>query len=161
MDTVRFTQIASPLGELLATDHGSGLSGLYFPGHQRGPEIEAAWRRDVGPFRPLIENLEVYFEGGRPGFAFPLDLRGTELQIQVWEALLACPYGRTTSYGQIARTVDRPSASRAVAGAIGRNPVSIVVPCHRVIGADGRLTGYAGGLPRKQQLLRLEGVLAA
>lgn len=103
--------------------------------------------------------LEEYFDGRRRIFELPLDLRGTRFQRDVWNAVAAIPYGHTASYGQIARLIGRPDASRAVGAANGQNPVPIVVPCHRVIGANGSLTGYGGGLPLKRRLLALEGLL--
>jgi methylated-DNA-[protein]-cysteine S-methyltransferase len=107
-----------------------------------------------------VQQLQAYFAGQRKDFDLPLDLRrGTPFQQAAWQALRALPYGATTSYGALSAAIGRPRAMRAVGAAIGRNPVSIIVPCHRVIGANGALTGYAGGLPRKQALLQLEGVL--
>jgi len=104
----------------------------------------------------IIAELDAYFAGSLKKFSVPLDLRGTEFQRRVWELLLHIPYGETRSYGQIARAIGRPEASRAVAQAVGTNPVAIIVPCHRVIGASGGLVGYGGGLHRKQALLELE-----
>ncbi len=112
--------------------------------------------RDAGAASPVAEQLREYFAGERERFDVPLAARGTEFQRRVWEALRAIPYGETASYGQIARAVGRPAASRAVGAANGRNPISIVVPCHRVVGAGGALTGYGGGLDRKARLLDLE-----
>lgn len=161
MDLVRYTELPTPIGALIATDRGSGLASLTFPDQRGAPTIDADWRRDPGPFREVAAALEAYFAGAATGFDLELDLRGTDLQRQVWQTLLTCGYGTTTTYGEVARAIGRPTAVRAVAGAVGRNPVAIVVPCHRVIGADGSLTGYAGGLARKHHLLALEGVLAA
>jgi len=158
---VRFTQIPTPLGDLLATDLGDGLASLTFPDQRGATPIAADWHRDSGPFREVAVAVEAYFAGDPVEFDLPLDLRGTELQRQVWQSLLACPYGRTTTYREVAQQVGRPTAARAVGGAIGRNPVAIVVPCHRVIAVDGSLTGYAGGVDRKRHLLALEGVLVA
>ena len=111
--------------------------------------------------REAISQLQAYFSGRRADFHLPLDLdSGTPFQQNVWRALLALGHGQTTSYGELSARIGKPSAVRAVGSAIGRNPLSIVVPCHRVLGADGSLTGYAGGLERKVALLRLEGVLA-
>lgn len=158
---VRFTQIPTPIGDLLATDLGAGLASLTFPDQRGATPIAADWQRDPGPFREVAEAIEAYFAGEPVEFDLPLDLRGTELQRQVWQALLDCPYGRTTTYREVAQQVGRPTAARAVGGAIGRNPVAIVVPCHRVIATDGSLTGYAGGVDRKRHLLALEDVLVA
>ena len=157
---VRFTQIPTPIGDLLATDLGDGLASFTFPNQRGAAPIGADWHRDPGPFREVAAAVDAYFAGEPVEFDLPLDLRGTDLQRQVWEALLDCPYGRTTTYGEIAQQVGRPTAVRAVGGAIGRNPVAIIVPCHRVISTNGNLTGYAGGVERKRHLLALEGVLA-
>ncbi len=156
MHHVRSDRLPSRLGDLLVTDHGRGLSGLYFPDHRRGPEVASAWREDPAPFRDLADLLEVYLRGEPVRFEVPLDLRGTAFQVEVWEELRQVPSGSTVSYGELAATVGRPGAARAVAAAVARNPVSIVVPCHRVVGANGALTGYAGGIERKRALLSLE-----
>ncbi len=161
MDQVRYTTLSSPLGDLLLHDHGRGLSGLTFPGHRGAPTPAPGWQHEPAAFTAVAEQLAAYLAGELTAFALSLDLRGTELQRTVWAELCRCPYGRTTTYGELARRVGRPGAARAVAGAVGRNPVAIVVPCHRVIGADGRLTGYAGGLQRKRWLLAHEGVPVA
>lgn len=107
---------------------------------------------------PYVEQLEDYFRGQRQTFDIPLDLHGTDFQISVWQALLRIPYGTTKAYSEIAKEINRPKAVRAVGGAIGANPVSIVVPCHRVIGKDGTITGFGGGLEMKEELLRIEGI---
>lgn len=154
---IRYTRLASPLGELLLTDHGAGLSGLYFDGHRRGPRVEEpTWRADDAPFAEVATQLSDYFAGSVTAFDVPLDLRGTPFQREVWAALLAVPYGTTTTYGRLAEALDRPGGARAVAAAVARNPVSVIVGCHRVVGNDGRLTGFAGGLDRKRWLLDLE-----
>ena len=158
MTDVRYDRLPTRLGDLLVTDHGRGLSGLYFPGHRRGPEVEASWIEDPEPFRTLAGLLGTYLRGEPVSFEVPLDLRGTALQLQVWTELRRIPAGTTVSYGELAATVDRPGAARAVAAAVARNPVSIVVPCHRVVGANGALTGYAGGIERKRALLAMERV---
>jgi methylated-DNA-[protein]-cysteine S-methyltransferase len=155
--TTSFIEHSSPLGTLLlaATDHG--LCGLYFEQHKYfdGPQD---WRRD--PAHPLLQRaaqqLDEYFAGRRTAFDVPLDLSGTPFQQAVWEQLQALPFAATTTYQQIAHRVARPNAVRAAGTAIGRNPVSIIVPCHRVLGASGALSGYAGGLERKRFLLGLE-----
>jgi methylated-DNA-[protein]-cysteine S-methyltransferase len=115
------------------------------------------WVEDDEKLKPYTEELEQYMEGARTDFTVPIDLQGTPFQKQVWEAMSKVPYGRTASYADIATELNRSSAVRAVGTAIGRNPVLIVVPCHRIIGKNGSLTGYRGGLPMKEQLLRLEG----
>ena len=110
--------------------------------------------------QPYVSELEEYFSGSRRDFSFPLDLRGTDFQLACWRALLAIPYGETRTYGDLARTIDKPHAFRAVGMANNRNPIAIVVPCHRVIASDGTLCGYGGGLNVKRKLLELEGALS-
>jgi len=153
--------LPSPLGEILLTFGDDVLTGLYFIGQKDQPAIGADWVRDDDhPLaRRMAAQLARYFDGESVDFDVPLQLRGTPFQQRVWEALRAIPPGRTLCYGDVARQVGAVAAVRAVGAAIGRNPVSIVVPCHRVIGRNGTLTGYAGGLARKQHLLQLEGVL--
>ncbi|MCF8168346.1 MAG: methylated-DNA--[protein]-cysteine S-methyltransferase [Rhodoferax sp.] len=141
---------------LAAGEHG--LMGVWFEGQTHFPDV-THWRMD--PLHPILcmaaKQLAQYFAGERLGFDLPLDLRsGTEFQQRVWHCLLAIRPGTTTTYGAIAGFLDQPTAAMAVGGAIGRNPMSIVVPCHRVLGADGTLTGFAGGLERKFDLLQLE-----
>ena len=151
------TTIASPCGELIAISDGESLTSLEFPG--RGPSPSGA-TRDDGPFREVRAQLDAYFAGERRAFDLPLAADGTPFQRDVWAALVAIPYGATTSYGELARAIGRPAAVRAVGAANGANPIAIVVPCHRVIGKDGTLTGYGGGLPRKRLLLALEARVA-
>ena len=151
----------SPLGPVRLAASEAGLCGLWFEGDPHQPDLTAvAVDRQHPLLQQAVQQLQAYFAGQRKDFDLPLDLsRGTPFQQAAWQALRALPYGATTSYGALSATIGRPRAMRAVGAAIGRNPVSIIVPCHRVIGANGALTGYAGGLPRKQALLRLEGVL--
>ncbi|GAC1625359.1 MAG: methylated-DNA--[protein]-cysteine S-methyltransferase [Nevskia sp.] len=149
----------SPLGELLLAGDGERLSHLYMETHGVWPAKRADWRWDEAPFRNVIAQLRAYFAGELKQFDVPLAARGTEFQQRVWQALLEIPYGVTTSYGELARRLGDAKASRAVGLANGRNPVSIIVPCHRVIGADGSLTGYGGGLDNKLWLLRHEGAM--
>jgi methylated-DNA-[protein]-cysteine S-methyltransferase len=157
--TFSYKTMASPVGELklVASDHG--LSAILWenddPARVRlGPLVE-----DVD--HPILieaeRQIDEYFAGGRKAFTVPLDFHGTEFQRSVWAALLAIPYGETRSYAEIARAVGRPTAFRAVGAANGRNPISIIAPCHRVIGTNGALTGFAGGLKAKELLLGLEG----
>lgn len=156
----------TPLGEMLALVSGRGLCLLEFSERTRGLDREIAQVQAArgGPAEPgesaltrqLGHELASYFAGERKTFDVPLDLVGTPFQQEVWRALLAIPYGRTRSYAEQARQVGRPTAMRAVAAANGANKISIVVPCHRVIGSDGSLTGYGGGVPRKHWLLALE-----
>jgi methylated-DNA-[protein]-cysteine S-methyltransferase len=137
-----------------------GVAGIWFEGQRHMPDnADWPWRPDHAVLRLAQAQLAEYFAGARIAFELPLDLRGgTAFQRSVWDALLAIPRGGTTSYGMLSRRIGSPAAVRAVGAAVGRNPVSIVVPCHRVLGANGSLTGYAGGLERKTALLRLEGV---
>lgn len=149
----------SPLGPMLMAGSDDGLVGLWFIGQKHLPD--EALRLPAGDCRAFDEArlwLDAYFAGKSPDMAVPLDLRGTAFQLRVWAELRTIPYGGTLSYGQLASRLGCRSA-RAVGAAVGRNPVSIIVPCHRVMASDGRLTGYAGGLQRKEALLRLEGVL--
>jgi methylated-DNA-[protein]-cysteine S-methyltransferase len=156
---VYYTETGSPVGTLRLASDGEALVGLYMVEDEDGQEVVGeGWVRDDGvePFDETKGQLEEYFEGRRRAFDLPLVLRGTEFQKRVWEELLRIPYGVTISYGDLARRVGNPKASRAVGLANGRNPISIIVPCHRVIGANGNLTGYGGGLWRKDALLTLE-----
>jgi methylated-DNA-[protein]-cysteine S-methyltransferase len=156
---VYYTETGSPVGTLRLASDGEALVGLYMVEDEDGQEVvgEGGVRDDgVEPFDETKGQLEEYFEGRRRAFDLPLVLRGTEFQKRVWEELLRIPYGVTISYGDLARRVGNPKASRAVGLANGRNPISIIVPCHRVIGANGNLTGYGGGLWRKDALLTLE-----
>jgi methylated-DNA-[protein]-cysteine S-methyltransferase len=142
-----------PLGPLTIEGGPDGLTGLHFPG--RGP-APAEDRRSREALAEPVRQLDEYFAGTRHRFDLPLDLRGTPFQRAVWDLLLAIPYGETTSYARLANALGRPERVRAVGAAVGRTPVPIVVPCHRVLGSDGSLTGYGGGLQRKQALLDLE-----
>jgi methylated-DNA-[protein]-cysteine S-methyltransferase len=155
-----YTTFDSPIGELLLVGDGSALSRLSMQSAPRPRTIDPAWRRGDEPFEPIREQLEEYFAGARHTFDVELALAGNAFELKVWDALLEIPYGETASYGQIATQLGDPAAARAVGLANARNPVAVIVPCHRVIGADGSLTGYGGGLERKQFLLDLEsGVL--
>ncbi len=152
-----YTFLPSPVGELLALSSPRGLAGLYLPGDRHGPQTpDVDWRRDDTRFLSLRRQLDAYFEGHPVTFDVPLDLVGTPFRQRVWEALRAIPWGTTTSYAEIARRIGAPTASRAVGMANGRNPVAIIVPCHRVIGSNGAMTGYASGIANKCFLLELE-----
>ena len=148
----------SPLGQILLTASEIKLTGLHFVGEKYYPGISAEWRleKEHTLLNSTMVQLAEYFSGTRKQFDVPLAPQGTDFQRQVWKSLTALPYGTTATYGQLAVNVGSPKAVRAVGAANGRNPISIIVPCHRVIGADGSLTGYAGGLARKQSLLQLE-----
>ena len=158
-----YTHTDSPLGPMVLAATDLGLAGVWFDGQRHQPEM-TSWQRAPQPTQhPVLlqtaTQLEAYFAGQRTRFDLPLDLRGgTEFQQQVWRALYAITSGATRSYGALSVQMGRPRAVRAVGAAVGRNPISIIVPCHRVLGADGSLTGYAGGLDRKTALLKLEGV---
>lgn len=155
--TIHYTTLTSTFGDLLLTDHGAGLSGVYFPGHRRGAVVTETWVHAPDVFVEVARQLDAYLTGDLDAFDLSLDPRGTDGQRAVWAALRTIPRGATTTYGALAADIGRPGAARAVAGAVARNPISIVVPCHRVVGADATLTGYAGGIDRKRWLLALEG----
>jgi methylated-DNA-[protein]-cysteine S-methyltransferase len=149
-----FTQAwKSPVGALRLVSTETALTGIYLENHKRAPVIQASTREELPVLRDACHQLEEYFAGGRTSFALPLEPEGTEFQKLVWAALREIPLGVTWSYAELARRVGRAGAARAVGSANARNPLSIVVPCHRVVGADGTLTGYAGGVPVKQWLL--------
>jgi methylated-DNA-[protein]-cysteine S-methyltransferase len=150
-------EIDSPVGALVLAASGRGLRLVHFRSSARGWQAPPGWQLQAGPLQPVVAQLREYFAGRRCGFELTLDLRGTPFQLAVWQALRQIPYGMTTSYGLLARQLGRPEAARAVGLANGANPVPIIVPCHRVIGADGTLTGFGGGLPVKRALLQLEG----
>jgi methylated-DNA-[protein]-cysteine S-methyltransferase len=158
---VRFTHMRSPIDNLLLVGElrkdGLALSGVYFENaaHAKGAIPHDAIE-DSAAFAEVIAQLTAYFAGRRTSFDLTLAAEGTDFQRKVWRALAAIPYGSTTTYAAIARSIGKPRAVRAVGAANGRNPLSIVVPCHRVIGQDGTLTGYAGGLPSKRRLLEIE-----
>jgi methylated-DNA-[protein]-cysteine S-methyltransferase len=155
-----YTSLESPIGELLAVGDSRGLRGLYMQEGRTAIAVRAGWEAADEPFAEARAQLAEYFAGQRRAFDLPLAMAGSPFQRRVWRALQDIPYGETISYGELARRIGVPSASRAVGVANGRNPVSVIVPCHRVIGADGSLTGYGGGLARKRLLLELEaGVL--
>lgn len=160
-DTVQ-SRTATPMGDVRLAASARGLVGLWFDGQRHQPtELDGpgAWptRDDHPVLQEAARQVQAYLRGERTQFDLPLDLSGgTPFQQAVWQALLAIPRGRTTSYGAIAHELGNPAAVRAVGAAVGRNPISVAVPCHRVLGSGGALTGYAGGLPRKTALLRLE-----
>jgi methylated-DNA-[protein]-cysteine S-methyltransferase len=154
--TTYYTTMPSPIDDLLLVSDGGTLTGLYMEQSRDGWPVEAAWKRDPGPFREVVRQLQAYFEGELHQFDLRIALHGTDFQQVVWAALRELRAGERISYGELARRIGRPSASRAVGLANGRNPISIIVPCHRVIGAGGSLTGYGGGLGRKRWLLEHE-----
>ena len=147
----------SPLGTMLLARTAAGLAGVWFEGQQHHPgQLSAAVRPDDPLLEDATQQLRRYFNGESADFSVPLDLLGTPFQRRVWHELLKIGTGLTQRYGDIAARIGTPSASRAVGAAVGRNPISVIVPCHRVLGAGGALTGYAGGLKRKVALLELE-----
>jgi len=158
---MRYWFIDSPLGELMLAGEGGELAILSLPSGKGRRRPERGWTEDAAPFRDAVRQLAQYFAGRRERFELELAPVGTEFQHAVWRALARIPYGRTWSYGELARRIGRPRAVRAVGLANGANPLPIVLPCHRVIGADGSLTGYGGGLPAKRLLLELEGALTS
>ena len=173
METLHFTVVMSPVGPLFLAGSQKGLVALEFderlPGQQTIRPNPRDLRTESGVLRfeesadamsIYVRELEEYFSGKRREFSFTLDLRGTDFQLACWRALLAIPYGKTRTYADIARAVGRPQGFRAVGMANNRNPVAIVVPCHRVIASDGTLCGYGGGLDTKRKLLELEGAVS-
>jgi O-6-methylguanine DNA methyltransferase len=151
----------SPIGPLNVAVSDKGLVILAFDRHHFPPKKSRyRWEKSHEKTAPYAHELREYFAGNRREFSFPLDLRGTPFQLQCWRALLAIPYGETRTYADIARSVQKPQAFRAVGMANNRNPIAIVVPCHRVIASDGTLCGYGGGLDVKRKLLELEGSLS-
>lgn len=156
--TLAFTILASPLGDIKLVAGERRLVAILWPDDAPG-RVRLGPMSEVPDHPVLVETrrqLADYFAGRRERFDVPLDFRGTDFQKRVWAALLTIPFGETRSYGQIARQIGRPSASRAVGAANGRNPISILAPCHRVVGSAGALTGFAGGLEAKRYLLELE-----
>lgn len=154
-------ELSSPVGPLLLAGDRSHLKLIHFRSGRHPRQPDEAWIADPSPFEPAIAQLEEYFAGRRQSFDLPLAPEGTAFQRIVWQALTRIPYGETTSYGEVARRIGKPQASRAVGLANGANPLPIIVPCHRVIGADGSLTGFGGGLDIKRKLLALEREVAA
>lgn len=154
-----YDKFESPHGPMLITATPKGLAGVYFRGQKHFPE-KRDWRRDMRHpvLRKARRELEEYFAGRRTRFDVPLDPQGTEFQRKVWKAITRVGFGKTLTYGELAKRAGHPGSARAAGAATGRNPIGIIVPCHRIVGANGSLTGYAGGLNRKRALLALEGV---
>ena len=146
----------TPIGKLLLAGDGDYLTLLGFPQGSMARRHELPWSKDSKPFREVMMQLDAYFAGDLQEFDLPLAPVGTEFQHSVWNALTEIPFGQTWSYGQLARHISRPKASRAVGAANGLNPIPVIIPCHRVIGSNGKLTGFGGGLKTKQFLLNLE-----
>lgn len=158
---LRKTHWQGPLGEMIVAASDRGIAGIWFEGQKHLPDHSRWPLDDDHPLlKEAVAQLRDYFDGRRASFDLPLDLQaGTPFQQSVWRALLAIPHGGKTTYATLGREIGAPQAARAVGAAVGRNPVSVVVPCHRVLGTGGALTGYAGGIVRKNALLKLEGVL--
>ena len=157
---VWYIEVASPIGILVVTNESDSVTGVYMESHRHGPINRGGWildsRRERAALNMARRQLNEYFAGTRQTFELPLAAPGTAVQKEVWRALSEIPYGETRSYGEIARLLGKPKASRSIGAANGRNPISIIVPCHRVIGSDGSLTGFGGGIERKQWLLAHE-----
>ena len=151
-----YCYLDTPIGELLLAGEDDALSMIGFPKGSMRRDPEPDWIYNEKPLTKARQQLDEYFAGTRKKFNLPLNINGTEFQVSVLEALRNIPYGETVSYGEIAKRIGRPKAVRAVGAANGRNPIPIVVPCHRVIGSSGDLTGFGGGLDTKEALLRLE-----
>src|ERR1700739_1261562 len=153
MNSLSYTTMDSPIGELLLLGDGQALHGLYMQQGRHPVQCSPRWKRSPAALADVRAQLREYFAGERTTFDTPLTMRGSAFEQRVWSALREIPYGETASYGEIARRIGQPSAARAVGMANGRNPIAVIVPCHRVIGANGTLTGYGGGLDRKRWLL--------
>lgn len=153
---MHYTTYDCPVGPLLLIGCGDALCGVHFPEGRHPVTIERDWFEDAKPFAEVCRQLEAYFAGELAGFDLPLAPSGTDFQLRVWEQLRRIPYGQTISYGELARRVGDPNASRAVGAANGKNPISIIVPCHRVIGSTGKLVGFGGGVDTKRYLLEHE-----
>lgn len=156
MDRMHYTMMKSPVGPLLLAGDERGLRLIHFSAGRRPVSPQRDWVENAAPFKDVVRQLQAYFEGKRRKFDVPLILEGTEFQLLVWRNLQKIPYGETVSYGQLARQIGSPEAARAVGLANGSNPIPIIIPCHRVIGSNGDLTGFGGGLPVKKKLLSLE-----
>ena len=159
--TTWFAHIPSPVDDLLLVGDGDRLFGLYLKDHRGGPGLRPEWRRDPAAFTPVAAQLDAYFAGEAQAFDVAIALGGSPFQRQVWQQLARIPFGVTLSYAELAARAGRPGAARAAGAANARNPISIVLPCHRVVGTSGSLTGYAGGVTRKRWLLEHEGALRA
>lgn len=151
-----YNWIESPLGKLLLVADDEGLIELGFGSGRTKPVVDPAWRNDAARLREPMRQLDAYFAGKLHDFDLPLKPTGTPFQQRVWNSLCEIPYGETISYGELARRIRNPAASRAVGLANGANPIAILIPCHRVIGSNGKLTGYGGGLDNKRWLLDFE-----
>jgi methylated-DNA-[protein]-cysteine S-methyltransferase len=156
MNRIYYTTIESPIGPLFLAGEKDSLRFVSFAGSRRAKRPQRDWIEDAIPFASVIRQLQAYFAGNLKEFDLNLILEGTDFQVRVWRALRTIPYGETTSYLELAKQIGTPKAVRAVGAANGSNPIPIIVPCHRVIGSNGNLTGFGGGLPIKKKLLALE-----
>jgi len=156
MQTVYYTHVSSPVGPLLVAGDQKAIKYISFPTGKTTIQPDSTWVQDGEPLQEAIKQLEDYFEGKQKQITFPIAPEGTPFQQKVWKALQEIPYGKTVSYGAIARKIGNPKASRAVGAANGKNPIPIIIPCHRVVGSTGQLTGFGGGIPTKKILLELE-----
>jgi methylated-DNA-[protein]-cysteine S-methyltransferase len=156
MNGMFYARMESPVGKLLMAADDQGLRLVSFESSKRAASVQPDWREDKAPFAEVICQLQAYFSGELKAFDLPLAPEGTEFQLLVWNSLRRIPYGETISYAQLAQNIGNPKAVRAVGLANGCNPIPIIIPCHRVIGSDGSLTGFGGGLPNKKKLLALE-----
>lgn len=159
-ETVWYDYLATPIGNLLLAADAQGLREVWFETGKHKKEPDPQWQRNAAKVAFAAKQLNEYFAGERQDFDLPLHPIGTPFQVNVWHALARIPYGATISYGELARRIGQPEAVRAVGAANGRNPIPIILPCHRVIGADGSLTGFGGGLPTKRFLLAMEDQIA-
>jgi methylated-DNA-[protein]-cysteine S-methyltransferase len=153
---MRYDYFDTPRGRMLLVASERGLAGAYFVGQKHYQEVDQAWKRDRGGLRRARRELLEYFAGRRRRFSLPLDPQGTPFQRAVWREIAKIGFGETISYAELARRAGFPRSARAAGAATGRNPLSVIVPCHRIVGSSGALTGYAGGLGRKRAFLALE-----
>jgi methylated-DNA-[protein]-cysteine S-methyltransferase len=156
MNQICYSWFESPVGDLLLAGSSDGLKLVSFGAGKRARRVDPEWKLDGSSFVEVMDQLQSYFAGERKKFEIPLVLEGTDFQKSVWSALQKIPYGETVSYKELAGKVGNPKAVRAVGAANGANPIPIIIPCHRVVGNDGSLTGFGGGLPLKKRLLELE-----
>jgi methylated-DNA-[protein]-cysteine S-methyltransferase len=158
---MKYTTMDSPLGELLLLGDDGVLHGLHMQAGRHPIRTQSSWVRDDEAFADVRKQLEEYFAGTRDRFDVKMNMDGTAFQRTVWHELTQIPYGETISYGELAKRIGRPDRARAVGTANGQNPIAVIVPCHRVIGANGKLVGYGGGLDNKRRLLELESGVAS
>jgi methylated-DNA-[protein]-cysteine S-methyltransferase len=156
MNPVSYTRIESLVGKLLLAVDAEGLRQVSFESSKRATPAQPDWKEDKAPFAEVIRQLQAYFDGKLREFDLPLAPQGTEFQLRVWNSLRSIPYGETISYAELAQMIGNPQAVRAVGLANGSNPIPIIIPCHRVIGSNGSLTGFGGGISNKRKLLALE-----